>query len=124
MPPCGRSKSRGAASTVTTLTYQEGDRGKTVSLAVGTRFSVALQENPTTGYKWSAPEFDGRSLALEADDYALAKGAAIGGGGTRKFGFVVKSTGRTTIRLAYRRPWEKDAAPEAAFELTVVGSTR
>jgi inhibitor of cysteine peptidase len=106
------------------LTYQEGDRGKTVSLAVGTRFSVALQENPTTGYKWSAPEFDGRSLALEADDYTLAKGAAIGGGGTRKFGFVVKSTGRTTIRLAYRRPWEKDAAPEAAFELTVVVSTR
>jgi inhibitor of cysteine peptidase len=122
MPPCGRSKSRGAANTVTTLTYQEGDRGKTVSLAVGTRFSVALEENPTTGYKWSTPEFDGRSLALEADDYTLAKGAAIGGGGTRKFGFLVKSTGRTTIRLAYKRPWEKDAAPEATFELTVVGT--
>ena len=107
---------------MTTLTYQEGDRGRTVSLAVGTRFSVALEENPTAGYKWSAPKFDGRSLALEADDYTLAKGAAIGGGGTRKFVFVVKSIGRTTIRLVYKRPWEKDAAPEATFELTVVGT--
>jgi inhibitor of cysteine peptidase len=107
---------------VTTLTYQEGDRGRTVSLTVGTRFSIELEENPTTGYKWSTPEFDEKSLALEADDYTLAKGAAIGGGGTRKFGFVVKSTGRTTIRLVYRRPWERDAAPEAVFELTVVGT--
>src|ERR1700683_4839387 len=82
-PPCGPSRSRGAAS-VTTLTYQAGDRGRTVSLAVGARFVVALEENPTTGYEWSAPAFEGTSLALEADDYTLAKGAAIGGGGIRK----------------------------------------
>jgi inhibitor of cysteine peptidase len=93
-----------------------------VSLTVGTRFSIELEENPTTGYKWSTPEFDQRSLALEADDYTPARGAALGGGGTRKFGFLVKSAGRTTIHLAYMRPWEKDAAPEAVFELTIVGT--
>ena len=80
-----------------------------MTLTVGTRFSVELEENPTTGYKWSAPEFDGRSLALEADDYTLAKGAAIGGGGTRKFGFAVepRSGSRTGVhgkRIRHLKP--------------------
>jgi inhibitor of cysteine peptidase len=112
----------GGTSSVTSFTYRERDRGRTASFTVGTRFFIELKENPTTGYKWSAPEFDERSLTLEVDNYTPAGGAAIGGGGIRKFGFLVKSASRTTIHLAYRRPWEKDAAPDAVFELTIVGT--
>jgi len=91
-------------------------------MAVGARFSIELDENPTTGYRWSAPAFDEKYLVLEADEYAPAAGAAIGGGGVRRFVFAVKSAGRTAIRLENKRPWERDAAPEATFEMTVVGT--
>jgi inhibitor of cysteine peptidase len=101
------------------VTYGVKDAGKSVTVAVGTHFTIELEENPTTGYKWSSPEFDEKILALTADQYTPAEGAAVGGGGTRKFRFVARSAGRTTIRLAYKRPWERDVAPEARFELTV-----
>ena len=121
-PQCGRSKSNASGKVVPTLTYHAQDRGKTVSIAVGTRFSIELDENPTTGYRWSAPTFDEKYLVLEADEYTPAAGAAIGGGGIRQFVFAVKSAGRTAIRLENKRPWERDAAPAATFEMTVVGT--
>jgi inhibitor of cysteine peptidase len=105
---------------VPAVSYGAKDAGKTVTVAVGARFSVELEENPTTGYKWSSPEFDAKVLALTGDEYAPAEGAAIGGGGKRTFGFVARAAGRAAIRLAYRRPWERDVVPEASFDMTVV----
>lgn len=102
-------------------TFQAKDNGKTVSIPVGQRFRLELEENPTTGYRWSVPEFDQKCLVLESNEYTPAGGAGIGGGGVRQFGFAVKSPCRTKIHLMNKRPWEKDAAPEATFEITVIG---
>jgi inhibitor of cysteine peptidase len=105
---------------VPAVIYGVKDAGKSVTVAVGTRFTIELEENPTTGYKWSSPEFDEKVLAPTSDQYTPAEGAAIGGGGKRTFGFVARAAGRTAIRLAYRRPWERDVVPEASFDMTVV----
>jgi inhibitor of cysteine peptidase len=102
--------------------YQENDRGKSVELTVGTRFSIQLQENPTTGYKWGTPTFDPNCLELERDEYTPAAGAGIGGGGVRQFWFLVKGVCNTTVHLAYKRPWERDVAPEATFSITIMGT--
>lgn len=104
------------------LEFEAADDGKVVNVPVGRRFRIRLEENPTTGYRWAAPEFDGSCLGLEADSYAPHQGAAIGGGGVRQFEFAVKSECRTTIRLINRRSWETNAAPRATYELTVVGT--
>jgi inhibitor of cysteine peptidase len=106
---------------VTLPTYRANDRGKTVSLPVDARFSVELEENRTTGYRWSAAEFVPESLELVADDYIPGTSAGIGGGGTRRFEFVVKAIGKTSISLAYKRPWERKA-PAQTYELNVVGT--
>jgi inhibitor of cysteine peptidase len=102
------------------LSYGPKDAGKSVTLSAGARFFIELEENPTTGYKWSSPEFDEKVLALSSDEYTPAEGAAIGGGGMRKFEFVARTAGRTVIRLGYRQPWMPNAPPEATFELTAV----
>ena len=117
----GPSKVRLAAAVQPAATYHEKDRGRTVTLPVGTRFSIALKENPTTGYRWSEPEFDKSCLVLDGDEYVPDAGARIGGGGVRTFGFTVVSPGRTVVRLAYRRSWEATTAQESGFEITVIG---
>jgi inhibitor of cysteine peptidase len=101
-------------------TLRESDSGRTVP--VGTRFSIELEENPTTGYTWSQPQLEGGSLTLESDETIPFPGAGIGGGGVRRFAFSAKSSGRTTIRLVYRRSWEGDASAAARYEITVVAT--
>jgi inhibitor of cysteine peptidase len=106
------------------VTFTESDNGKTVSIVVSARLSVELQENPTTGYKWGRPDFDAKLLSLESDSYASAAGTGIGGGGSHRFLFLAKACGKTTIRFEYKRPWERDVAPESRLELTVVVSEK
>jgi predicted secreted protein len=103
-------------------TFRESDRGKTVSIAVGTRLCIELQENPTTGYGWGQLDFDKERLGLESDAYTPAGGTGVGGGGSHRFVFRAKARGATTIRFEYTRPWDHDAAPVRRFELTVVVS--
>jgi inhibitor of cysteine peptidase len=104
---------------VPSVSYGAKDAGRTVTLAVGTRFIVELEENATTGYTWSSPEFDEKIVALTGDEPTRV-GSAIGAGGTRKFEFATRAPGKTTIRLGLRQPWMPNAAPEATFELSVV----
>jgi inhibitor of cysteine peptidase len=102
--------------------FQARDNGKTVSVPIGQRFRIELEENPTTGYKWTVPEFDQTCLALEMDEYTPAKTSGIGGGGIRQFVFAIKSACRVTLRMVNKRPWETDGEPAARFEITIVGS--
>jgi len=100
--------------------FEAKDNGAVASVEVGERFRLRLEENPTTGYKWSKPDFDTACLQLLSDEYKPHQGAAIGGGGVREFEFAPTGPCRTTIRLTNRRPWETNVAPAATFEMTIV----
>lgn len=100
--------------------FRGGDNGRTVEVPTGTGFAVALPESPTTGYRWSDPEYDQSCMTFDSDDYIPAPGAAIGGAGTRSFTFTSGKACRTTIRTALKRSWEQGAAAESTFVLTVV----
>jgi inhibitor of cysteine peptidase len=102
-------------------TFKEQDNGTTADLPIDSSFAVELSENPTTGHRWSDPEIDGGSVVTDSDDFEPASSGAAGAGGVRRFGFRVKSAGRTVIRLAYKRKWE--AANDAArrFDITITG---
>jgi inhibitor of cysteine peptidase len=129
-PQCGRFNCEPVAdaeavslpSTMPDLIFQAEDNGRVANVPVGRRFRIRLEENPTTGYKWSKPDFDASCLRLESDEYTPYKEAGIGGGGVREFEFTATAECRTTIHLVNKRPWETSVAPTATFEITVVGT--
>lgn len=105
-----------------TVIFHTGDNGRTVDVMAGQCLAVVLEENPTTGYRWSDPEFDAQCLTLDSDDFARAPvaGAVMGVGGTRTFLFKTGGNCRTTLHTELKRSWDRGVAPAATFTLTPV----
>ncbi len=101
------------------FTLTEEDSGKSAQVAVGARVNIRLQENPTTGYRWSLRDFKSESLALESDEYESATASSIGGGGIRHFLFVAKAAGVTTITLKNMRAWEPEEQAAKTFSVVI-----
>ena len=97
----------------------EADAGGTVELRTGDRLSVSLTGNPTTGYSWELAAVDRHVLAPVDEPSYQASSAAIGAGGMFAFEFEATATGRTELRLVYRRPWEKSRPPAQSFTVSV-----
>ncbi|MBP6216680.1 MAG: protease inhibitor I42 family protein [Luteimonas sp.] len=100
--------------------------GGTTTLAVGQVLEIALEGNAGTGYAWEfeadgAPQLQ-RAPAQPAPDAVQADGPRlVGGPTTQRWHFRAEQPGATTVKLVYRRPWEKDVAParEASFAVVV-----
>ena len=93
-------------------------------------FSVSVDENPTTGYRWNQKIADESIVKLAKDDYiAPQSNGMVGAGGTRAFTYTAVAPGKTTIVLNYERSWEKSpiktltVAVEVAEDLTVTYET-
>jgi predicted secreted protein len=106
------------------LTLTSADKGKTVSAKVGQAIIVLLKGNITTGYSWDWAGVAGDAVATDGKvEYATDKHppgmAGVGGMFTAKLKAV--KPGKSTVRLEYRRPWEKDAKPreDDIFTVTV-----
>ena len=100
----------------------EDDAGSTIELAVDQELTVRLSSNPTTGYSWSytyVPE--GVITSLGEARYTQDSPALVGTGGVADFPFRAVHEGRATLRLEYRRPWERDtpAAQEVVYSVSV-----
>ena len=94
--------------------------GKSVSLSRRATLSVRLPSNATTGYSWAVA---GRPAVLKqlGDTYSGPSRPIAGAGGTQILIFRPIRTGRGVLRLAYRRPWEKEWRPPAeTFRLTII----
>ena len=113
-----------ACSMGPTLTeLQEKDSGKTLTAKVGDRFTILLESNPTTGYMWKfAGPYDEHVAILCGDAYVAPSTQLVGAPGQQKLTFEVVGPGRTGIRLAYVRPWERDTPPAKTFQLLVFGT--
>jgi inhibitor of cysteine peptidase len=88
-----------------------------ITMAVGGELELALAANPTTGYSWAIAACDPAVLKLDSENYAQ-QGTATGSGGEATWHFSAVAPGTTTLRLEYRRPWEK-VAPVQTFEVAV-----
>jgi predicted secreted protein len=102
--------------------------GKTVYLSKEYQvFAIELEGNATTGYQWTAKDYDKNLLDLiggEPDYVIHSTGTTteqmVGVGGTYVFRFMTKGQiGETTIKLANERSWETTEAPAETFELKV-----
>ena len=107
------------------LVLDESFNGKTIYLSKESQvFSIVLEGNATTGFMWTAMEYDKNLLELIGGDavYEMTKTGTeplMGAGGTFNFRFLTKEqVGETTIKLGSARNWES-VPPEKTFELKV-----
>jgi inhibitor of cysteine peptidase len=113
----------GAATAAGPVVTQAED-GRTIRLPRGETLTLRLESNGTTGYQWEVAALP-RNLKRVGDTYeALGQGrgrsAVAGAGGVQILTFKRAATGRGTLRLVYRQPWDREARPEGRFQLVVV----
>lgn len=83
-----------------------------IKINAGSDFTIALESNPTTGYKWEiANPLDAKLLKLLDSKYIPTKTDLVGVPGKEEWTFKAKKTGKTIISFDYARPWEKDTPP-------------
>jgi inhibitor of cysteine peptidase len=97
--------------------YTRQDRD--VTATVGEEFIIALEANPTTGYRWE-PEYD-RSLVRLVDREFSTAGTGVGSAGSECFRWLALAKGIAPLRFIYKRQWETAAADEAAFRVSIDG---
>lgn len=107
----------------TELVLTAADAGREIELGRDQALVIALEANPSTGYRWEVAEIDPPILKLADDEYQPnAEGAmGVGSAGTQRVTFEPVDLGQTQVTLAYRRPWETavEAANTFAVEVTI-----
>jgi inhibitor of cysteine peptidase len=92
-----------------------------IEVARGKVFSVTLESNHTTGFRWQiADPLDQTKVRLVGKRYDRVRGAMPGQGGKEVWTFRAVSRGRTQIMLNYVRPWEKGSTPAQTKNVDVV----
>jgi inhibitor of cysteine peptidase len=112
------------------------DHGRRVQLQESEVLVISLEAKPSTGYAWAV---DRGPLAMQdqgvliqtAQEFQAGEARPSPGPGvsdalpllgapeTQILRFQAAQAGQTTLRLVYRRPWEKDIAPLHEFYLEV-----
>jgi len=121
-PDGGTSK----ASKGRTINLGIGDNGKTVKATVGDLLLIKLKANPSTGFIWapadqakgSAVKFISRKF-LSVSKMSAKIRPMPGQGGETTFTYRVAGTGKATISLSHKRPWEKKTKPAKTFNVTI-----
>ena len=96
------------------------DNGHRIELSQGQILVVSLEARPSTGYSWNVEEFTPQVLSEEGETEFKSDSHLIGGPATQIMHFKAVGVGQTTLKLAYRRPWEEDVQPLKIFSLRVI----
>ena len=95
------------------------DNGRGVILEADQTLEIALDGNITTGYSWELGAAVEPLLRLQGEPEYVVSSELLGAGGVTIFRFAPDAPGTVTLRLLYRRPWEKDVAPAQTFAVQV-----
>jgi inhibitor of cysteine peptidase len=106
-----------ATTSVMTLTDQ--DNGKTIDLTKGTTLVVKLASNASTGYSWSVQSHSPLFKPLDSSYKEQKQPAQVAAAGVQTFQWQATGPGNTTLRLEYRRPWEKSEPPAKTFSVNI-----
>jgi len=92
-----------------------------IEVAVGERFSILLDSNPTTGYSWQTSGLAvGRGVVFTSSDYEAPRTNPAGTPGIERLTFTAESAGIEKLTFHYLRPWEKNTEPARTVTFTVV----
>jgi inhibitor of cysteine peptidase len=101
------------------LMLDEKDDGTTSTVRAGDTLIVSLRSNASTGYTWRIAQNDQEHLRPLGEAYDQPTHAMPGAPGRQVFRFQARSPGRSTLRLDYVRPWEKNTPPAETFSIAV-----
>lgn len=99
--------------------FSEKNNGALVEVSRGSKVTLELEENPTTGYQWAVNSIDEIFLVPEGDAFLTGDQMGLGAGGVRRFFFRAKGTGCTSLSLINKRPWQSDNESLATFKLAI-----
>ena len=98
-----------------------GDDSREMQLKKGQTLVVTLEGNPTTGYSWEVAEPLNEQVLRQAGEPEFkSESDALGAGGVQILRFEAVNAGKFTLKLVYRRPWEKDVEPLETYSIEVV----
>ncbi len=101
----------------------EADAGDAVRKKTGETFTVALDSNPTTGYRWTLDGKEDATVVRKVSDEYVGQAhppGMVGVGGTERWKFQAEKKGKTALHFIYRRPWEKEAEPARERTINVL----
>jgi predicted secreted protein len=104
-------------STKSQLNSNTSNVDQNISIKEGQEFELNFKSNPTTGFEW-IPVFD-KNILNQTSHTFRPMSALVGAGGTDIFTFKGISPGTTTLKLQYKRSWEKDSTEEKVFLVKV-----
>lgn len=81
-------------------------------------FTINLESNPTTGYQW-IPIFNTSIINLISHNFQPSTTKLIGSPGTEMFKFKAVNYGTQSLKMIYKRSWEKEPAKERLFVINV-----
>ncbi len=116
--PTGASGDSGSTGELPSQPAVYNDPGQTISVKVGQKFAIALEENPSTGYRWQQ-KFDNSFLELVADSFKPPTRALPGAPGTRVFEFKALKKGEAEITTVLKRAWEENVAEPKVFTVSI-----
>jgi inhibitor of cysteine peptidase len=109
-------------SELRSLSITEADDGKTVTVTEGVNLLVKLPANPSTGYKWEVVSTD-RSFGYPSVTKFSPSSSGVGSGGVQRFTWKTKGAlslvGEHTVKMEYKRSWEKNLPATKTFTFTV-----
>src|SRR5947209_15714823 len=103
---------------MTDLVFSEKDNGALAEVALGSKITIQLPENPTTGQRWVIDGVDEVFLVPEGDAFLTGRQMGLDAGGVRRFFFRAKGTGCTSLSLLNKSASESDKQANS-FKLAV-----
>jgi inhibitor of cysteine peptidase len=105
-------------TTFPTLFVNSTSNGKIVTIPVGSRVLIRLNENPTTGYSWNATASKG--LAIITDIYTAPDTTLMGAPGYHEWILSPQTVDTYTFKAVSHRPWEEVTATDETFSMVLL----
>ena len=98
----------------------EGEEDHARTVRCGEKFTIELQSNPSAGYRWHLLYFNKSILKLFSSEFASMPTNQIGDAATQRFSFEATEEGTTSIKLIYKRSWERETVKSNEFFVNVI----
>jgi len=102
--------------------FDKDTRSFDLSIIVGEVLTMTFPSNPSTGYTWDTNEvYDKSRLQMIRNEYIEPDKAMPGQPGKQIYDFKALKSGKTQLKLVYKRSWEKKSEGQKTviYNLTI-----